>query len=719
MNKETLKTSLLEILKNDNIALLPEEIKDKLNLKQEDYKLLFELLIELEKEMRITITKKGKYKKYDNPNLRVGVIEVKKKGYGFVDIEGHEEDVFVANKNLKGAINGDKVVVEITSKTGIDLEGKIIQIVERKENHVGEFYEKNGKYYVDLDDEKMLFDIAISKDQTLGAVTGHKVIVKLGKKINDRLYEGTVSSIIGHKNTPGVDIKSILPNYDIVEDFAKETLDEVTLIPREVLQAELTGRRDLRGEEIFTIDGNDTKDIDDAISLKVLPNGNYILGVHIADVTNYVKEGMSLEKDSYSRGTSHYLADKVVPMLPPELSNGICSLNPNVDRLALSVDIEIDPKGKIVGYDFYESVINSNIQMTYDSVNEILQGKSIPEGYEKHANTLIKMLEVSRLLRNTRYEKGGIEFETKEAKIIVDKDGKAIDIKLRERYEAEKLIEDFMIAANECAAHFCTLREMPTLYRVHDLPKEEKLKDFLKLVSLLGHNVTGKIKHQIHPKIIQQLTVELQKFDDYPILSKFLLRAMAKAKYSPKAIGHFGLALEDYLHFTSPIRRMPDQFAHRAIKDIINGKIYSDRELDALAAKMLVAGEYLSKVEIKADGCEREVESMKKAEYMENHIGEIHEGTIVDIKSFGMFVELENTVDGLIKIEELNSLSNKFNFIEDALMFKSDNGHTIYRIGQKVKVEVLRASKEERKIDFAIAKELDLEENHVKKTGDL
>jgi ribonuclease R len=717
MNKETLKKQILELLNSDSVALLPEDIITELSLNSEDSKLLFEVLIQLENDMEIMFTKKKKYKRHENTNLRTGVLEIKKKGFGFVDIENHEEDVFVGFKNLNGAINGDKVKVEITKKTALGMEGRIVKVLERKETQVGEFFEKNGKFYVDLDNESFPFDIAVNMENALNAVTGHKVIVKLGKKINERLYEGSVLSIIGHKNEPGVDIKSILPNYDIVEEFAKETLDEITLIPREVLQTELVGRRDLRKKRIITIDGKDTKDIDDAISIDKIDNGNYVLGVHIADVTNYVKEGTSLEKDSYSRGTSHYLADKVVPMLPPELSNGICSLNPNVDRLALSVDIEVDSKGKIVGYDFYESVINSNLQMNYDDANKVINGEEYPVEYEPYKEDLLSMFELSKLLRNTRYEKGGIEFETKEAKIIVDDAGKAIDVKLRERFEAEKLIEDFMVAANECAANFCTLREMPTLYRVHDLPKEEKLKDFLKLVSLLGHNVTGKIKHHVNPKVIQQLTVELQKFDDYPILSKFLLRAMAKAKYSPKAIGHFGLALEDYLHFTSPIRRMPDQFAHRAIKDIIKGKLYSDRDLDALAAKMLIAGEYLSKVEIKADGCEREVESMKKAEYMENHIGEIYEGTIVDIKSFGMFVELENTVDGLVKIEELNSSKNKFNFIEDALMFKSDNGSQIYRIGQKVKVEVLRASKEERKIDFAIAKELDLEENHVKKNG--
>lgn len=714
MDKENLKKQIVNLLKDDSVALIPLDIKDALELNDEEFRLLFEVLPELESEMKIMMTKKGKYKKYDNPNLRVGLIEVKKKGYGFVDIEDHEEDVFVPSKFLNGAINGDKVVVEITSKVGLDLEGKIVQIIERKQNHVGEFFERNGKYFVDLDDEKMLFDVAIDKDKINGAVTGHKVVVKLGKKINDRLYSGEVANIIGHKNEPGVDIKSILPNYDIVEEFSPKTLEEVSKMPREVLKQEYEGRRDLRNEEIFTIDGDDTKDIDDAISLKVLDNGNYLLGVHIADVTHYVKEGMSLEQDSFYRGTSHYLADKVVPMLPPELSNGICSLNPNVDRLAMSVDIEIDNKGKILGYEFYESVINSNIQMTYNKVNDVLYERSIDPLYEKHVPTLKNMLVVSKLLRNRRFEKGAIEFETKEAKIIVDKDGKAIDVKLRERYDAEKLIEDFMIAANECAANMCTLREMPTLYRVHDLPKEEKLRDFLKLVSVLGHTITGKIKHHIKPKVIQQLSIELKQFDDYPILSKFLLRSMAKAKYSPKAIGHFGLALEDYLHFTSPIRRMPDQYAHRSIKDIIRGKYYNEEDLKILNSKMVMAGAHLSKTEINADGCEREVESMKKAEYMEKHIGEVFEGTIVDVKSFGLFVELDNTVDGLIKIEELNNSNNRFNFIEDTLMFKSNKGD-IYRIGQRVKVEVLRASKDDRKIDFAIADELLKDEIKSKK----
>lgn len=715
MNKETLKKKILELLKNDSVALYPEDIINELHLNSVESKLLFESLLELESDMEITFTKKKKYKRSEETNLKTGTIEVKKQGYGFVNIEDQEEDVFIPFKNLNGAINSDKVKVEITKQTVTGLEGRVVKILDRKAAHVGEFYEKNGKYYVDLDDEYLPFDIAVLKENALNAVSGHKVIVELGKKINERLYEGVITSVIGHKNEPGVDIKSVLPKYDITEEFANETMEEVAVIPRDVLEKEITGRKDLREKMLFTIDGNDTKDIDDAISIEKMDNGTYILGVHIADVTHYVKEGMSLEKDAYERGTSHYLADKVVPMLPPELSNGICSLNPKVDRLALSVDIVIDAKGKIESYEFYESVINSNIQMTYDNVNDIIKGREYQPEYEPFKENILLMAHVSKLIRERRYRDGAIEFETKEAKIVIDNEGKAIDIKLRERYEAEKLIEDFMIAANECAANYCKLMEMPTLYRIHDEPKEKRLQDFLKLVSVLGHKVTGKIKHHVVPKVIQNLTEDLKQFDDYPILSKFLLRAMAKAKYSPKPIGHFGLALEDYLHFTSPIRRMPDQFAHRSIKDIIHGKVYSDRELDNLESKMVISGEHLSKKEISADGCEREVASMKKAEYMENHIGDIYDGTIVDIKSFGMFVELDNTVDGLIKIEELNANNNSFELIEESLMLRNKNGGQIYKIGQKVTVEVLKANKAERKIDFKIANELLKEDHHVKK----
>lgn len=704
-DKKQLKEEILKVLKDNARAYNQEELKDLLGL--QDFSVLSPALLDLEKEMKVVFTNKGRYDLYDNKNLKTGKLVVNKAGYGFVNLDDMQEDAYINSKNLNKAISGDRVVVEIIAQSGVDLEGRIVRILERNDKLVGELIYKDGKAYVDIDDEKMFFDTLIPADKTMGAVSGHKVVVKLGKRITDKLYAAEVVQIIGHKNEPGVDIKSILPKFNIVEDFSKESLEEVKAMPTEVLSSDLVGRRDLREEEIFTIDGDDTKDIDDAISLKKLPNGNYLLGVHIADVTHYVKDGIALAKDAYARGTSHYLADRVVPMLPPELSNGICSLNPNVDRLCVSVDMEFDHKGKMITYEFYESVIRSNIQMTYKKVNEIYDGKEVPEGYEKHVDTLKLMLELSHIIRRRKREQGSIEFETVEAKIIVDKDGKAIDIVKRERGEGERLIEDFMIVANEAAANYAIVHEFPTLFRIHDVPKPERVDKFLTLVSSMGHVVNGKIRHQMHPKVIQQLNEELKKFEDYSILSTHLLRTMAKAVYSPKNIGHFGLALQEYAHFTSPIRRMPDQFVHRIVKKIIHGVLLNDKDLEVLNQILVAAGEHLSERERASDECEREVESMKKAEYMMNHIGEEFDGIITDVKNFGFFVTLENTVDGLVKIDELNSGRIKYYFEERTSTLRADNNAEIYSIGKKVRVKVTNANKDERKVDFMVVKELE------------
>jgi ribonuclease R len=700
-----LKEIILKTLKDNARAYNQEEFKELLNL--EDFSVLSPALLELEKEMKVNFTNKGRYELYNNENLKTGKLTVNKGGFGFVNLDDMQEDAYINSKNLNKAISGDRVVVEIIAQSGVDLEGKIVRVLERNDILVGELIYKDGKAYVDIDDEKMFFDTLIPADKTMGAVTGHKVVVKLGKRINDKLYAAEVVKIIGHKNEPGVDIKSILPKHKIVEEFSPEALEEVKAMPTEVLPSDLVGRRDLRNEEIFTIDGDDTKDIDDAISIKKLPNGNYILSVHIADVTEYVKEGTALAKDAYERGTSHYLADRVVPMLPPELSNGICSLNPNVDRLCVSVDMEFDPKGKMVNYEFYESVIRSNIQMTYKKVNEIFSGKGIPEGYEKHADTLKTMLELSHIIRAKKREQGSIEFETTEAKIIVDKDGKAIDVIKRERGEGERLIEDFMIVANEAAANFAIVHQFPTLFRIHDVPKPERVDKFLTLVSSMGHVVNGKVRHQMHPKIIQQLNEELRKFDDYQILAIHLLRTMAKAVYSPNNIGHFGLAVPEYAHFTSPIRRMPDQFVHRIIKKILRGELLNDQDFEVLLRIFVAAGEHLSERERASDECEREVESMKKAEYMMDHIGEEFDGIITDVKNFGFFVSLDNTVDGLVKVDELKSGKTKYFFEERTSTLRADSNSEIYSIGKKVRVKVTGANKDERKVDFIIVKELE------------
>lgn len=712
-NKKELKEKILNLLTVNARAYNQEELKDLLDLN--DFNLLSQVLLDLEKEMKVVFTNKKRYALYDNKNIRTGILSVNKRGFGFVDIEGTEPDAFIQAKNLNKAIHGDKVVIELISKNSVDLEGRVVRILERNNDLVGEFFMKDGNAFVDIDDAKMLFNASIPADKTLGAVAGHKVLIKLGKQLKDGLYAAEITKIIGHKNDPGTDILAEAAKFHIFPEFPQEVMDELATLPKEVKEADLIGRRDLREEEIFTIDGDDTKDIDDAISIKKLDNGNYLLGVHIADVSHYVVEGGAIDKEAYKRGTSYYLGNTVIPMLPHALSNGICSLNPNVDRLTFSCDMEISPKGKILTYDIYEGVIKSQIQMTYNKVNKVLSGIEMPEGYAKHEKTLKLMLELSKIFRKAQFERGGIEFDTSEAKIKIDSNGKPIDIIRDIRGDGEKLIEQFMIAANQSTANVCEVTETPTVYRVHDKPKEERFAEFVKYCSLLGYKLEAKYRNNMYPKTLQTVNEQLKEKPEYPILARLLIRLQAKAIYHPKNIGHFALALKEYLHFTSPIRRYPDLISHRQIKKArgITPKLPNSDAKDA--SYMLVAGEHCSLTEQNGDKCEREVESMKKAEYMLGFIGEEFDGMITETKNFGFFVELDNTVEGLVHIDELNKGKYKFFFDEASRSFRADNCPISYRLGQKIKVECISANKDEKKVDFIIAKQLEKEDLQITK----
>ena len=448
-----MEDKIIQILSEDSVALDVHEIEARLGFNTVDeLKELLKELNKLEDEYKIYRTKKDKYMLFNNSNLKLGKLMGTKKGYAFVDIEG-DEDVFIAQDNLNGAINNDQVIVEITSKKGLRLEGRILKVIERKlQQFVGKVYFKHNKCLIDLDDKKVNLNIIVDPDKSLGAVSGHKVVVRLLNKIDNINYKGAIIKILGHVDDPGVDILSIAAKYEIEDEFPKEVEEQLKDIPDHVLEHEYEGRTDLREEVIFTIDGDDTKDIDDAISIEKLDNGNYKLGVHIADVSYYVTEHSALDEEAYKRGTSVYLANTVIPMLPHQLSNGICSLNPNVDRLAVSCVMEIDSNGEVVEYDIFESVIKSRIQMTYKKVNAILEENTISEGYEPYVEKLNLMKELAEILRANKVRKGYIDFDIDEAKIITNEDGEAIDVKLRERGTGEKLIEDFMIAANETVA---------------------------------------------------------------------------------------------------------------------------------------------------------------------------------------------------------------------------------------------------------------------------
>ena len=695
-----MKDKITDILKKENKALSVYEINDLLELSSsDDLKNLLKVLEEMEKDLIIYHTNKDKYMLFDNSHLKTGRLIVNKKGFGFVDIEG-KDDIYVAASNMNGAIHGDIVIAEITSKKGFDLEGRILKIVKRDlENVVGTIVKNNNKLELKLDDDKLNININLDKDSMSNVVEGHKVVVKLLNKDDKNNFKGEIIRIIGHINDPGVDILSIAAKHDINDEFSEEVMEEVDKLPSEVLPNEYEGRTDLRDKMIFTIDGDDTKDIDDAISLDILSNGNYRLGVHIADVSYYVKEDTEIDKEAYERGTSVYLADRVIPMLPHKLSNGICSLNPNVDRLAISCVMDIDSKGEVVSYDIFESVIKSNIQMTYKKVNKILEENSIPEGYEKYADTLIKMKELADILRKNKVEKGYIDFDLDESKIIVNEEGEAIDVTLRERGTGEKLIEDFMIAANETVARHIFYMDYPFIYRVHGEPNEEKITKFMHYISILGYTVTGKI-NKITPKSMQDILFQLKDAKEYSMMSKELLRSMQKAVYDTRNIGHFGLASKCYTHFTSPIRRYPDTTVHRLLHTYLFNKNLNKETIKHWEAKLPFVAEHSSLKERNSVECEREVDDMKKAEYMEKHIGEHFEGVISGVQSFGIFVELPNLIEGLIKVEDIKGDYYEYN--EDNFALVGKRNKKGYRLGDNIKVIVKGASKEKHTIDFLV-----------------
>lgn len=709
-----MEEQIIKILGEDkNKAYSAYQLNDALGLKTaEELRDLLDLLEQLELEAKIYRTKKDNYMLLENSHLKIGTFLATKKSFGFVDIPG-DEDVFIAPPNMLDALQGDKVVVEIISKAGFKLEGKIIKIIERDiKNQVGEIYFKNDNCYVELDDEKLKIEVFIPKELTLGAVEGHKVLVKLEEQIDAELYSGQIIKVIGHKNDPGVDISSIVHKLGISDEFSDEVMAETEKVATVVTEAEIQGRRDLRNKKIFTIDGDDTKDIDDAISLDKLENGNYLLGVHIADVSYYVKENSMIDAEAYERGTSVYLADRVIPMYPHKLSNGICSLNEQVDRLAVSCSMEIAPNGDIVNYEMFESVIKSNKQLTYKKVNEIFEGNKIPEGYEPFAEVLLEMRKVSDMLRKRKVSKGYINFNINESQIVVDENGTAIDVVLRETGRGQSMIEDFMVAANETVASAIFYMELPFIYRVHGKPNEDKLTEFLSFVRILGHKLNIKIKEsKITSKLMQEILDALEDVPEYNMLSTILLRSMQKAIYDETNIGHFGLASPCYTHFTSPIRRYPDTTVHRLIRTyLFNQKMDMDT-IKFWEQKLPILAEHTSSCEQLAVECERSVDDMKKAEYMMQHIGEEFEGMISGVTGFGMFIELPNLIEGLIKLDDMKD--DFYVFDETTFSMIGRRTKKRYRLGDKIRVIVKNASKESHTVDFE-----PVSENKDKKLGE-
>lgn len=698
-----MKERILNLMKDIHEAKELIEINDLLGLATTaEYKELQDVMTELVEEYIVFYTKKGKYILLKNcPGLKVGKLSVNKKGFGFLCLE-MEDDIYIDAKNMNGAIHDDVVLVEVFVK-GVRKEARVIRIVKRDvHNLVGEIiFTDNNKFYLDIDDDKRDLVIELTPESCKDCVEGHKVLVKVIKELNKRKYLGEVVRIIGHKNDPGTDILAIAYKHGIYEDFGPDVEKELEAIPNEVDEKELVGRRDLTGEVIFTIDGDDTKDIDDAIGIRMLENGNYELGVHIADVSNYVKPNTALGDAAYERGTSSYLADTVIPMIPHKLSNGICSLNEGVIRLTMSCVMEIDHKGHVVDYDIFTSYIKSRKKMTYKKVNDVICRGVVAPGYEEYVDKLNMMNDLSKILRKYKISRGYMDFDLDEAKIVQDENGKAIDVIKRVRENGEKLIEDFMIAANETVATHISQMDLPFVYRVHDTPKPEKVDDFMNLVKLMGYKIVGR-HNEYSPKAMQGFLDQLHDKPEFEILSSLLLRSMRKAQYSSENIGHFSLASKAYTHFTSPIRRFPDLEVHRLLKKYLVENDMSMTTIHTLSSELVEITRHSSEREVAAVEAERDVLDMKMAEYMEDHIGEEFDGIINTITNFGFFVELPNLVEGLVHVQTLKG--DYFTYVPELLSMIGKSTKKTYRLGDKVRVKCVAASKETSMIDFELVK---------------
>lgn len=717
MTKETLKEKIIFFIESERKkSFSMEEIAQGLGLqKSEDFKLLVQTIAQMEREQSVVFTKKGKVKLPLKPVLIEGTFRANERGFGFVTIDPEEDDIYIPKEATGYAMDGDTVAIDIikTADTAMDrgAEGKVVEIRKRATTQLaGEFVAYTEEEISETD----LYGVVIPKDKKLNQfkvyaaaegirpVDGSIVMVELThypEKNYATSLEGIVKQVIGHKNDPGMDILSIVVSNGIPTKFPDDVLAEADQVPDTINEKDLVGRRDLREQLIVTIDGEDAKDLDDAVTVKKLANGNYFLGVHIADVSNYVTEGSQLDREAYERGTSVYLTDRVIPMIPQRLSNGICSLNPHVSRLTMSCEMEIDPNGQVVSHDIFPSVIQTTERMTYTAVNQILeeQDEQVMERYQQLVPMFQEMQELHQILEEMRIRRGAISFEDREAKILVEPDGQPTDILLRSRGVGERLIESFMLAANETVAEHFNKRNFPFIYRIHEQPKEEKMQRFFDFASALGIVVRG-TKGTITPKDLQKVIENVEDKPESAVINTMLLRSMQQARYSEDNFGHYGLAAEYYTHFTSPIRRYPDLIVHRLIRSYGQdpseaNQTYWENELPEIA-------EHSSKMERRAVEAEREVDAMKKAEYMMDKVGEEFEGIISSVVKFGLFIELPNTIEGLIHINELKQ--DYFHFIENHLALVGERTGLTFKIGQKVRVKVIKADPEERAIDFEL-----------------
>lgn len=709
-----LKQSIEEIIKQpDYEPMSVSDFQDALGLNSADsFRDLIKVLVELEQTGLIQRTKTDRYqrkesKKSKQSKLIQGTLSQNKKGFAFLRPEDDEmDDVFIPPTKINRAMDGDTVLVELQNSKG-EHKGKLEGEVKSIEKHsvtqvVGTYSEARHFGFVLPDDKRIMQDVFIPKGHNLGAIDGHKVLVQITKYADGTDNpEGQVSAILGHKNDPGVDILSIIYQHGIEIEFPDKVLEEAEAVPDEIKPSEIEGRRDLRNELTITIDGADAKDLDDAISVKKLDNGHTQLTVSIADVSYYVTEGSALNEEAYDRATSVYLVDRVIPMIPHRLSNGICSLNPQVDRLTLSCQMELDERGHVVNHEIFDSVIHSNYRMTYDEVNEIITDQN--EDTRKQYNEVTPMLDLakdlSERLINMRKRRGEIDFDISEAKVLVNDEGIPTDVELRKRGEGERLIESFMLAANETIAEHFDRLNVPFIYRVHEQPKSERLRQFFDFITNFGLMIKG-TGEEVHPSTLQKIQQEVEGQPEQMVISTMMLRSMQQARYDDVNLGHFGLSAEHYTHFTSPIRRYPDLIVHRLIRKYLIDKTMDDKTLNKWEEALPEIADHTSQRERRAIEAERDTDELKKAEYMVQHIGEEYEGIISSVANFGMFIELPNTIEGMVHVSEMTD--DYYHFDERQMAMIGECQAKVFRIGDPVKIKVVNVDVDERMIDFQI-----------------
>lgn len=708
-------------IKETLISLMTEQAYKPMNIKElskmfhiakSDIKEFADLLSEMEKSGEIVKTRTQHYGIPEKMGLVIGKFQGHQRGFGFVIAEVERPDIFIPADNVNGAMNGDKVLAKVLKEEnkGKKCEGEITRIIERSNKTIIGTYDDSKNFgFVVADDKRIAQDIFIPKAERNGAKTGQIVIAEITEWPEQRRNpEGRIIEILGDKGDQGIDILTIIKKHKLPEEFPQKVEDFAANIVDEIPKEEYARRTDLRNLQMVTIDGEDAKDLDDAVSIEILDNGNYRLGVHIADVSNYVKEKNPLDIEALNRATSVYLIDRVIPMLPKKLSNGVCSLNPKVDRLALTCFMEIDKTGKTVDHEIVESVIKTNERMTYTDVTKILRDKDDEtiKKYDYLYEDFKHMEDLCSILNKKRMGRGAIDFDFTECKILLNEFGKPVDIVPYERGIANRVIEEFMLIANETVAEHMFWLNVPFVYRIHEDPDEEKLMHFSEFAHNLGYAM--KWGKEIHPRMLQEVIASVKGKKEEMVLSTLLLRSMMKAKYSPECVGHFGLASKYYCHFTSPIRRYPDLMIHRIIKEVINGGL-SEKRTERLKKEVEIASKQSSDMERVAMEAEREVDDLKKAEYMNERIGQEFEGIISSVTNFGLFVELPNTVEGLVHMSSLDD--DYYVFDERHLTLVGERTKKMYKLGEAVKIVVSKVDLASHEVYFDILKDAEEEED--------